>query len=272
MATSRRVDLRLGLSLLLLPLLRPGPALAWGKTGHRVVAEIAEAHLSAAARLEVEALVGPESLAEIANWADLVRTDPAWRHTEPWHYVNVADGERYEDSTKNPEGDVLVAIPRLAATLADRGAPVAARAEALRFLVHFVADLHQPLHVGRGDDRGGNEVAITFFGKPTDLHEVWDVDLIDAQQLSFTEWVRFLDHPSGEDVGRWQASTVRDWADESQALRAEVYELGNGGVLGDEYLRRQLPTVERRLLQAGIRLAGLLEQALAPQRDMRDNR
>lgn len=248
--------------LLLLLACVAGPVWAWGPTGHRAVGQIAERRLSAAALGKTTALLEGASLAEVSTWADEIRSDPAWRHADPWHYINLADDEDLVTVARNPAGDALEAIDRFAAVLADRSAPGERRAEALRFLVHLVGDLHQPLHVGRADDRGGNAVEARWFGRPTNLHRVWDSDLIDGEQLSFSEWARFLDRAGPDEVRRTQDSTPLDWARESFALRAACYEIGDGE-LGYAYAWRHLPTVRRRLLEAGLRLAALLERLLA---------
>ncbi|HUP42959.1 MAG TPA: S1/P1 nuclease, partial [Thermoanaerobaculia bacterium] len=137
------------------------------------------------------------------------------------------------------------------------------RVQALRFLVHFVGDVHQPLHVGRRADRGGNEILVLWFGEPTNLHSVWDGRMIESEELSFTELARFIDHPTPEELAAWRAGGYREWIAESFALRPEVYDLGDRR-LGYGYAYEKLPIVRRRLLQAGVRLAGLLETIFAP--------
>lgn len=241
----------------------PGPAAAWGPTGHRVVGRIAERHLTPEAAAAVAVLLAPDSLARVTTWADEVRSDPGFGHADPWHYISIEDGETYESTEKNPEGDVVEASRRMVATLADPAAARPEKAKALKFLAHFVGDLHQPLHVGRRADRGGNEVLVTWRGAVSNLHSVWDYDMIDATRLSFSEYAELIDHPSVEEVVAWQGSTLLDWIAESKELRARVYEIGDGR-LGSDYSYRNLPVVERRMLQAGVRLAGLLNSTFSP--------
>jgi len=240
------------------------PARGWGVTGHRVVGEIAERHLSADAAREVKELLGPDGLARVSVWPDEIRSDDELsRGTYTWHYVTIPDGETYDTIDKEPQGDIVERIQGFARVLRDPAAGKEARWQALAWLVHLVGDLHQPLHVGRGDDRGGNDVLVLWFDEPSNLHAVWDSDMIDHTRLSFTEMVRFIDHATPEQVEAWQAAGVLDWVAESMALRQQVYDVGDRR-LSWRYRYRNLPTVERRLLQAGIRLAGLLNAVFAP--------
>ena len=252
---------RIALVWLTLVAALPGAACAWGQTGHRVVGEIAQHHLSTTAARAVAEILGADSLARVSTWADEIRAEAAWRKADDWHWVTIADGQSYAGSPKNPHGDVIEAIGRFRAVLRDRAAPAAERRQALAFLVHFVGDVHQPLHVGRGDDHGGNSILVLWFGEPSNLHSVWDSGILDKLQLSYTELAAFLDHPTSEEVARWQSDDLLQWAAESQALRPVVYDLGDRR-LSYGYLHAAQPVVEQRLLQAGIRLAGILDADL----------
>jgi hypothetical protein len=246
--------------------LAAAPAWAWGLTGHRVVGRIAERHLAAETAREVAGLLGPERLAYVGTWADDIRSDPAWAKAETWHYVTIPAGVSYADSKKNEAGDALEAIARFERVLADRTASRAARQEAIKWLVHLVGDLHQPMHVGQRDDRGGNEVVVLWFGDPSNLHSVWDSGMIDRMELSSTELAEKIDVAPPEQVRAWQATSPLVWADESRAASDPAYRLADRR-LSYKYLYEHGATVERRLLQAGIRLAGLLDRALGPRRD-----
>jgi hypothetical protein len=236
-------------------------AAAWGPIGHRAVGRIAERHLSAEAAREVAALLTPERLAYVGTWADEIRADPEWAKAESWHWVTLPPGKSYAQTEKNPAGDVLEAIARFERTLADRRGPAKERTQALKWLVHLVGDIHQPLHVGRGDDRGGNEHVVLWFNEPSNLHSVWDSGLIERAELSFSELAEMVDVASKDDVRAWQAATPLDWAEESRALLGSVYEVGDRR-LSWRYSFKHWPTVERRLNQAGVRLAGLLNRLL----------
>ena len=250
----------------LVAVLAAAPSWAWGPTGHRVVGRIAERHVAPETAREIAVILGPERLPYVGVWADDVRSDPAWSKAETWHYVTLPAGVTYVASKKNEAGDVLEAIARFERILADRSAPRPERQQALKWLVHFVGDLHQPMHVGQRDDRGGNEVMVLWFGEPSNLHSVWDTGLIDRMELSFTELAEKIDVALPDQARNWQSTTPLAWADESRAASEPGYVLGDRR-LSWKYLYEQTPAVERRLLQAGIRLAGLLDRVLGAQRD-----
>jgi hypothetical protein len=253
-------------ALALAAVLTASPSWAWGPTGHRVVGRIAERHLAPETAREVAAILGPERLAFVGTWADDIRSDPAWAKAETWHYVTIPAGVTYADSRKNEAGDVLEAIARFERVLADAAAPRPRRQEAIRWLVHLVGDLHQPMHVGQRDDRGGNEVVVLWFGEPSNLHAVWDSGMIDRMEMSSVELAEKIDVALPAQVAAWQATSPLAWADESRAASDPAYALGDRR-LSWKYLYEHTPVVERRLLQAGIRLAGLLDRALGAKRD-----
>jgi hypothetical protein len=249
----------------------PAAAWGWGHNAHRVVGEIAERHLSDRARREIAVILDGDGLAEVATWPDEVRSDPAWVHAVPWHFLSIDDGETLATTARSADGDVLEAMQRLEAVLRDPQAARERKAEALRFYVHFVGDVHQPLHVGRRDDRGGNTIRVQWFGEGRNLHSVWDEGLIESRRLSFTELTRFIDQAAPQDVARWQAAPYEEWVRESYCLRPAVYDFGPDAPadpgdepqLGYRYAYRKMPLVEDRLLKAGVRLAGRLDAIFA---------
>jgi hypothetical protein len=230
----------------------------WGVTGHRVVGHIAEQYLSKKAKKELQRVLGHQSLAYVSNWMDDIKSDRAYDHTQEWHWVTIPDGMTYEESEKNPNGDIIETIERLISELKKGGLDAKKEAEHVKMLVHLVGDIHQPLHVGRGDDKGGNDVRVRWFSQNSNLHRVWDTDMIDGKKWSYTEIARDINHTTPARVKALQATTVRDWAYESMALRSQVYDVPENGTLGYEYSYKNYHLVERRLLEAGVRLAGVL--------------
>ena len=231
---------------------------AWGPTGHRVVGTIAEQHLTPRARRAIHQLLGDTSLAWVSTWMDEVRSDQRYDDTHDWHWVTIPDGATYASSEKNPKGDVIEAIGRMEDILRSDTASVPRKREALKFLVHLVGDLHQPLHVGRGDDKGGNTVQVQWMGHGSNLHRVWDSDMVDQEALSYTELAAALDHVDKQRCRAIQLGGPADWALEDIALRDGIYDLGTDNNIGYGYLYRNWPVVQERLLTAGVRLAGIL--------------
>lgn len=236
------------------------PAFGWGQTGHRVTGAIAEQHLSGLARARVRMILGDESLAEASTWADEMRSDPAefWQKTaNPWHYVTVLGGRTYGEVEPPSEGDAASALQRFAATLRDPNASREDKQLALRFTIHIIGDLHQPLHAGNGTDKGGNDVKVIFFGEDTNLHAVWDSGIVDRQNLSFSEYAdRLSRRIDPQEVVTWWQADPSVWIGESTKLRDGLYPAGRS--LSWDYAHRHLPTVELRLQQAGIRMAAYL--------------
>lgn len=240
----------------------PGQAFAWGKTGHRVIGKIAEPYLTASATAGVKRILGVETVAEASNWPDFMRSDPAtfWqREAGPFHYVTVPDRKTYAEAAHPPEGDGVTALQRFSATVRSPTASLADKQLALRFIIHIVGDLHQPLHAGNGHDKGGNDIRVTFQGRSTNLHSVWDSALVDEGQLSYSEMADWLGARITPALSReWMVADPRVWIAESTALRDQVYPTEESRSLGWRYIYENTPRMELRLEQGGVRLAAYL--------------
>lgn len=233
----------------------------WGIIGHRTIGYVAELHLSGKAKKEVKRVLGYETLATASTWMDDIRSDSTYDYTHVWHYVTVPDGKRYETSEKAPEGDIIMTIERLIDQLKSDTLSARLEAEHLKMLVHLVGDLHQPLHVGKGSDLGGNDFKVKWFWGNSNLHRVWDSQIIDGKQYSYTELANVIDHATDEEIKHWQSTSVRDWAHESMDLRNQCYEnIPEDNNIGYEYSYENWELVQKRLLQAGIRLAGVINE------------
>jgi nuclease S1 len=240
-------------------------SLPLGAQGHRIVAEIAQRHLTGVARGRAIALLEGDDLARVASWADNYRGTPEGRRTATWHYTTLPAGQSYRYTPDDGNTDIGEAIRDQEGVLADQGRPREERVKALKFLIHFLGDVHQPMHVGRDGDRGGNGISVKWFGKQTNLHSVWDSGIIRQQELSYTEHVNFIDSADERDIARWQADSIGVWMAESQELREIAYAaLGDGEVpsLSWDYRNEMIPHLDRRMLQGGIRLAGVLNRIL----------
>ena len=169
---------------------------SWGLMGHRIIGEIAQQHLTKKAKKELQKLIGKETLAQWSNWPDFIKSDSAWNHASPWHYVDLPghlEKEKFiQELKKLPGENLYTQIQAMMAELKEKSLPVEKRKVALYFLIHLVGDLQQPLHVGRDEDAGGNKIVVYWFEKKTNLHTVWDSMLIEFQQYSYTEYAKLL--------------------------------------------------------------------------------
>jgi hypothetical protein len=242
-------------------------AFAHGPQGHLIAGRAAAPLLCPRAAAEVARLGGGEDLGELGLWADRIRSNPAYANAAPWHYVNIPDGASIADHVTPPEGDVLWAIEHFRARLGDTSLDDRERGEALRFLVHFVVDLHQPLHVGRAEDRGGNEIEIVYEGETIDLHSFWDTQAVERHRQN----IERAGIPDAAHLSRvMQAAAARTidddsvldhevWAAESLAYRSTVYSFGTAGrELSAEYVEEAASVTMLRLELAAARLAATL--------------
>ncbi len=235
-------------------------AMSLGQNGHRIVAQIAEDNLTPTAKKNISQLIKGVPLAKLSTWPDEIRSDKKWKHTAPWHYISVADDEKVSDVKAGREGNILVAMGNMEKTLSDPKASNQNKWQALAFYVHFVADLHQPFHVGRKEDRGGNDIKLSWFGEYSNIHRVWDTDLIEHQRMSYTEYADFINDIEPKTIAKWQSSDKLDWAQESKDLREHVYNLPENGRLHYEFAYKNTPIINKRMAQAGFRLAAKLNQ------------
>ena len=239
-------------------------AYGFGADGHRISGLIAQQRLCTAAEREILSLGQGRGLDQLGLWADWIRGEAEWRHSAPWHYMNIPDGDLLEDYRQPPEGDILWAIGHFAGVLRATGRPSGERRDALRFLAHFVVDLHQPLHVGRESDLGGNRIEVgPGTGEPVNLHRFWDTEAVALAGLDVEEYARSLAGLIEENANAWEQDALLDWARESQALRPVVYDFGGrDNRLSPEYLENAGRITRLRLAQAGVRLAAEINRAL----------
>lgn len=233
-------------------------AFAWGATGHRAVGYIANQYLNKKARVAIDKILLGQPLAMSGTWMDDIKSDSLYDYAEDWHWVTIEDHETYDQVKKNPNGDLVSALERIIAALKSKKLSAKDEAEHLKMLTHLMGDIHQPLHVGR-NDQGGNAIKVTWFGSTTNLHRVWDSDMIDGSKLSFTELANALPKADAAKIKTLQRASVRDMAAEAMTLRTQVYAYGNGK-LGYDYNYKNFNTVMEQISKAGIRLAGVLNQ------------
>ncbi len=247
-------------------------AQAWGGQGHRLVARIADTQLTPQARAAVDELLKGEAdptLSGIASWADELRgSDPdLGKRTASWHYVNIAEHDcQYLKERDCKDGDcVTEALKEQSAILADTSRPLAERTQALKFVVHFTGDIHQPMHAGYAHDKGGNNFQLHFNGRGTNLHSLWDSGMVYDRRLTDDEYLKellALPAPDAAELVRgdrdpelWSESVCRI------AIAPGVYP-ARPGTVPTGYVSRHRPVVEQHLRLAGDRLAVLLNALL----------
>lgn len=235
-------------------------ASALGPNGHRIVAKIAEDNLDPDVKKVLMEITNGDPLAKLANWPDTIRSDKHWDHAKPWHYISVDDDESFTGLSRSKSGDVLKALSDFEKQLRNNTLSKEEKWQALAFYIHFVGDIHQPLHVGRRDDRGGNDIKVTWFGKSKNLHAVWDSAIIENQKLSYTEYAHFLNNYSADTIKLWQSAKYLDWAKDSKAIRANVYNFSEDKELSYQYVFKNTPLLNEQMSKAGVRLAGMLNK------------
>ncbi|HCX22387.1 MAG: S1/P1 Nuclease [Flammeovirgaceae bacterium] len=235
-------------------------ALPWGKTGHRVIGLIAEKHLSKKAKKQVDKILKDETVAEVANYMDFIRSDKTYKHMDPWHYCTLPDGKTYAEAGTPEEGDAIVAIEKFTEELKTKQFTEGDEAFTLKLLIHLIGDIHQPLHVGNGEDKGGNDVKLEYFWQSSNLHRVWDSGMIDGQQYAYTEYVEWINHASEDQIAQWQSDDLMVWINESKEYRNQCYDLPESMKINYRYDYDNIDLVNLRLLQAGIRLAAVLNE------------
>jgi hypothetical protein len=258
------------LALTLVLLLIPSSLHAWAREGHEIIAILAEQRLHPEVREAVAALLDGTTFIQAANWADKVRN----QQTAPWHYVNIDITETEYDAARVCPQDqcVIGQIERFRRVLANAEGDIRKRQKALKYLIHLVGDLHQPLHAGENDDHGGNDVEVEFLRetinpyshKPWNLHAVWDSGILEERDPDAHHYAERLNAwLNTQPEGAFQDGSVVDWAIESHNIAKDhVYVLPDDLKLGEEYYRANVPVVDQQLAKAGMRLAKLLNEAL----------
>ena len=243
------------------------PAFAWGPMGHQAVATIAAERLTPVTAKDVANLLGRESLVQVSVWADEVR-NTTHKHTTGWHFTNISiSSSGYQASRHCPQGNCgVAAIQRQEAILRDRTRPAVVRAEALKFLIHFIADVHQPLHASDAGDRGGNGREIEQVGGSRNLHAAWDSGIIQSRgsstQALVTAAKQWLQTQTESTIA---GGSAEDWANESYRVARDIayaQVTGDDAITGPERVEA-LRIIEKRIARAGVRLAAVLNRAMA---------
>ena len=231
----------------------------WGSTGHRVVGKIADNYLSGKAKREVRRLLNRKSLAFVSTYADEIKSDRRYNKFYTWHYINMPLESNYQDSKKNPDGDLVTGIAYCKTVIQDKNASDDDKAFYLKLLIHLIGDLHQPMHIGLEEDKGGNDFKVQWFYKDTNLHRVWDSEMIEEYGMTYTELAENADVLNKKQVKAIQQGNIIDWVNETHELSKIAYKSAEPNEnLRYRYSYNHFETVRRQLQFAGIRLAKVL--------------
>ncbi len=244
----------------------PFQSMAWGMLGHRIVGEIASSYLTPKARFEIQKILGDESIAIASTWADFIKSDTSYKYLNNWHWIDFDKDLTFPQMEKvlqnDTRADAYTKINFLVKELKNKKLGRDKKIMYLRLLIHIVGDVHQPFHVSEEGDNGGNNLKVQWFNEPSNIHRVWDEQLIEYQELSYTEYTRAINHASQKQKTEWQKQPIPVWLFDlytiSQQLRKDLQD--PTPKLGYQYNFKNIAIVNQQLLKGGIHLAGLLNQ------------
>jgi len=251
--------LALGIAMIYAPL----QTMAWGQQGHRICGQIADSYLTPQARKAIKDILGDESIAMASNWADFIKSDPSYSYLYNWHFIDFdkayTKSEMEDFLAHDTNTDAYTRMNFMIAELKKKDLPKEKKLLYLRMLIHVIEDVHQPMHTAHADDKGGNDFKVKWFSNDTNLHSIWDSQLIEFQQLSYTEYAAAINHTTLEQRKELQKAPISEWLYESNQLAEKFYsEIKPGQTLSYKYNFEHLDTLNQQLLKAGVRLAGVL--------------
>ncbi|WP_299335472.1 S1/P1 nuclease [uncultured Psychroserpens sp.] len=235
----------------------------WGQTGHRVVGAVADQHLKGSTKRKLKKLLNHQSLALVSTFADEIKADARYDKFKAWHYLNMPLDGTYESSEKNPEGDLVTGIDYCISIITNDNTSNDDKAFYLKLLIHLIGDLHQPFHIGLKDDRGGNDFHVQWQTRDSNMHKVWDTQIIASYGMSYSELTNNLDYLTKAEIKAIKKGSILDWISETHQLTKVVYNSAKqGDNLGNAYSYKHLSMVKQQLQKAGIRLASILNTIL----------
>lgn len=244
-------------SFILALLLSPLKSLAWGEKGHALVAEIAFKQLDKKTRKLILSYLDGMSIDDAANWMDAIKKDHAYDKLKPLHYVNFEKGVEVKDTCCD---NIIYTLNQTINTLKNYKSLSKEEVKIqLCYLFHLIGDLHQPLHVGYGSDKGGNSYQVQFNGKGTNLHGLFDYGIIESENIKLKDCLRVKNY-SKDEIKALNSGTVVDWAKESRGYLDEIYAT-NGRLLSSDYISTNSQIIKQQIQKAGIRLAGILKSS-----------
>ncbi|MEI8278166.1 MAG: S1/P1 nuclease [Bacteroidota bacterium] len=236
----------------------PLSSFAWGKKGHNLVADVAARYMDDATRKKVQHYLGSTTFDEASTWMDEMRSDHSYDYMKPWHYVDFPKGKLYNANT---EENLVNELNKVIGELNNKSKLSDEQIKTdILILFHLVGDLHQPLHVGYADDKGGNAIKLTFIDKADNLHWVWDNGIIENKKVILSDVVREEANYTPAQLEQLKKINIENWVNAERPLLTAVYDFNNN-TIDQAYVDRNIKTVETQLFIAGIRLAAILEQA-----------
>jgi hypothetical protein len=250
-------------SLVLVMFFLPFTVSGWSMIGHRIVGQIAENHLTGKARKAVLNILGTESIAMASNWGDLIKSDASYDSLYNWHFVNLpaglSQGQVFSYLETEKEPNVYNKSLEMIRILKGKQGSVDQKKFALRMLIHMVGDLNQPMHTAHKEDLGANKIYVTWFGAKSNLHKVWDDELIDYQKLSYTEFADAIDFPTKQELVLWKTKSLKDYVYGSYEVCTKIYDTTKPEAkLSYRYNFDYVDTLNKQLLKGGICLANVL--------------
>lgn len=231
-------------------------SLGWGEKGHHIIVKIAKAHVNKSIQDSVNKYFGNMSWEQASTWMDDIRHNPNYLYLKKWHYVNIEKNMSY-DSAKLGMDNIYIQLQVAINKLNNKNNLTAEQITYnLKILFHLIGDFHQPLHVGYGIDRGGNDVKIVFLGKHTNLHAIWDVSIIEITNITFEAINALTLKKSFNYYFKNQGVNLMLWMNQTRKLLNSVYNFTNP--IGSKYIENSKAIIKHQLLIAGLRLAYIL--------------
>ena len=230
----------------------------WGSTGHRALAEVASFYLTENAKNKINEILDGETIVTASMYADDIKSDSRYDEYYNWHFINMELDEDYEDAVPSEKGDVFIAINKCLDILESDSLTDSDKSFYLKLLIHFIGDLHQPMHIGRYEDRGGNRVYVKWFGRNSNLHRVWDSEMINGYNMSYSELAKNLPTPENLEI-EFERDDLIDWVNETHSYTRKIYnDVSIDDNLGYEYQYQNFQIVRELILKGGMRLASVL--------------
>ncbi|MGB3607667.1 MAG: S1/P1 nuclease [Psychroserpens sp.] len=235
----------------------------WGKTGHRVVGAIADDYLKNSTKRKLQNLLNHQSLAFVSTYADEIKADKRYDDFKTWHYLNMPLNGTYETSNKNPKGDLVTGITYCKTIIQNPASSKDDKAFYLKLLIHLIGDLHQPFHIGLIEDRGGNDFKVKWQSRDSNMHKIWDTQMIESYGMSFSELADNVDYLTKAEIETIKKGDLLDWIKDTHELTKMVYASAEkGDNLGGNYSYKYLHVARTQMQKAGIRLAKVLNAIL----------